>query len=219
MSHNLINLGTAQLDANTRALVVQGKGAPVSEDGTAPDYGLIPVISQLGLTAMPWPANDEGSAEGLVAEDVPGMNGAIVGARDVRCADVVGKLGPGDVCLHSCGPQHKAQIQLKETKRQVGIFTEDKNGETQMILLDGSGDGKLQIAVGGCMIQMHKGLITLTAGDGTTFTIGDGQCRTPNKLTCGTPTPGFAVLVGPQTGSPGGPASVPLVPAMGFSVG
>lgn len=219
MSHDIVNLGASELDPKTRTLLVQCKGAAVDSDGTAPDYGRVAVMSQLGLTVKAWPADKNGSAQGIVATDAPGVNAALVGARDARCADVVGNLKDGDVCLHSCGPQHKAQIQLKETKRQVALLTEDKNKDTQMILLDGSGDGKLQIAVGGCMLEMHKGVITLTAGDGTTWTVGNGQCRTPNKLTCGVPNPAFVLMLGPPTGSPPGPGAAPLIPAMGFSCG
>ncbi len=218
MTIDVVKLGASELDPATRTLLVQCKGPAVSEDGTAPDYGRVPVMSQIGLTVMPFQADKDGSAEGVRAD--VGGTAVIVGGRDARCADVAGKLKPGDVCLHSCGPQHKAQIQLKETKRQVAVLSEDSDGETQMILLDGTAN-KLQIAVSGAMIQIDKkGGLSLISSDGTGLVIGNGQVRVVGKLTVGNPQPGFSIMMGPMIGTaPGGIATPPLFPCLGFSVG
>ncbi len=219
MSHNLVNLGAAELDPATKALRVQCKGEPVDEDGTAPDYGMAAAFCALGLTVKPWPADKNGSAEGIAATDVPGMDGALVGARDVRCANVVGNLKDGDVCLHSVGPQHKAQIQLKETKRQVAVLSEDSDGETQMILLDGTAN-KYTVAVSGAVIEIDKkGVASIIAADGSGLVVGNGGVRILGKLTVGNPQPGFTIMMGPQIGSPGAIATPPMFPCLGFSVG
>ena len=152
---DVCELGAARLDDETGALFVQCKGAPVSEDGTAPDFGETPMMCALGLTALPYQATEEGSAEGIVADDVPGMDGAVVAARDIRTAKVIGNGEGGDTFLHSTGPEQASQVMLKEKKRQAVLRTKDTRGKDMVVVLDGKND-KVQIAALGAIIEITR---------------------------------------------------------------
>ena len=68
---------------------------------TLEDWGEVNVACSLGITALPAPVGDDGiGAEGLIVENVGGLNGHCVSAWDTRCAEVVGQMSPGDTCLH-----------------------------------------------------------------------------------------------------------------------
>lgn len=203
MSHDIVSIGAAQLDPKSRALLVQAKGAATDEEGSsAPDFGLVPVFSALGLTAMPSPANENGSAEAVLATDVPGRSAALVGARDVRTASIVGNLKPGDTVLHSTDPQLASQVQCKGAERQTCLLSRDSQGRTMMALLDGKND-KVQITALGAHIEIDtRGNISLTAADGTGIMIGDGNVQIAGKLIVGTPIPGLSVALCAPTGYP-----------------
>lgn len=213
-------LGVATLDPDSKALFVQCKGAPVDPDGTAPDYGRAPFMCALGLTALPYQATKDGAAEGINATDIPGLDGVIIGARDARTADIVGNAKPGDTILHSTGPQHAAQIQLKEEKRQVAALSRDSNGKTQLVLLDGTND-KFQIAVSGALIEIDaEGKIHLTSKGGCGIIIGDAV-QLIGPINFNTPIPGFSIALMPSvppvipTPAPGAPLPFKAMPNSG----
>jgi len=184
-------------------------------------FGECEIYQCLGVTSLPWPATKEGHAEGLAIHSIGGRDAVIVGARDVRTAKIVGKMKPGDTVVHSTGPKMAAQLQLKEEKRQVVLATIDSKGETMMSILDGKND-EAQVIAGGCVFKMsRKDGIVMVDDTGGGFTIKGGLFR----FTCDVMLPGaagnpaFALMAGPKTGSPGGPASVPLIPVKGVTVG
>lgn len=181
MSFDFCDLGAAQVDAATGTLTAQCKGGAVSAD-SAPDYGQAPFMCALGLTAMPYPATDEGSAEAIIARDIPGLDGVVVGARDVRTAGIVGKLAPGDTVVHSTGPQQAAMTLYKEKKRQVVHRTIDKLGKDMVSMLDGVNE-KATIAAFGYIVEISREN-GITIGDsGAMLQIKDGMgCLTGTWL-------------------------------------
>jgi len=207
MSHSFCDLGPGALDEDGN-LLVQCKDAPVSEDGTAPDFGDTPIMCALGLTAMPFPATEEGSAEAIVADDLPGVDGVVIGARDVRTANIVGNLKPGDTVLHSTGPEQAAQIQLKEEKRQVVARTKDTRGKDMAVVVDGKND-KVSVTAMGMLIEMSRDNgVNVVGTGGAGIQLVDGKVIFTGQVFFQR-TPLGSVLVAPNPASP--PAgSVPV---------
>ncbi len=215
MSHDLVELGAATLSPTTNALAVQCKAASLSdEDGDAPDYGDVMFACALGLAAMPYPATADGAAEAIVATDVPGLDGVMVGARDTRTAKIYGNLKPGDTALHSTGPQMAAQVQCKEEKRQVCMVTKDTAGKTMIALLDGAGD-KVQISGFGLMFEMSKEQGIVLSSGGATLQIKDGVISLAGQVVLGGRTPvgyvQFSPSLTPVVGVTGGCSPSPGV--------
>lgn len=219
MSSTWCELGAAKVEDGV--LFVRCKGGAVDSDGSAPDYGAAPMLCALGVTAMPFPPTEEGAAEGLVDRDTPGFNGIITAARDTRTAKIVGGLKPGDTVVHSTGPQQAAAIYLKEEKRQIAALTKDDDGNALMLVLDGT-TKKFQVSVGSILLELDgaSGKISLLNGDGGGFLIDGKNFHMMGNpvLGAGNP-PGFCLMLGPPSGSPGGPASAPLIPCMGITPG
>jgi hypothetical protein len=81
---------------------------------TPPASDGAPLFGQLGITAIPWPADDRGNAQGTVDETVPGHNGVITSVRDARAAGIVQELAPGETAIHSTGPDFDSLVLLKK---------------------------------------------------------------------------------------------------------
>lgn len=202
MSHEFCDVGASRLDKSTGALLVQCKSAPVAEDGTAPDYGAAPYFCGLGEVAIPWPADDDGSAEAIIATDVPGMDGAVVGMRDVRIADIVGNMEPGDKASFSVGPQKSAMSLYRERKRQVLHRTKDSRGKDVVILMDGTND-KVQIAAFGLAFEMSREQGFVMSDGGATIQVKGGVIALTGTVVLGGRNPTLPVLAGAS-----GPAGV-----------
>lgn len=157
----IVDVGSSDLDANSSALTIQLKGPKLSEDETdAESLETAPVFGALGLVSRPYPADDTGNAQ---AAFIRGAN-VIVGMRDTRSASVVGKLSPGDVCVHSTGPKHTSRIFLKEETRQTVLMADDSNGKNMILMLDGKTD---QV-----VISAFKQVITMRKEQGITLSTG-----------------------------------------------
>jgi len=132
---------------------------PIANDNGGPDevepFGEIQVMQGLGFASAPWPADDNGHAEGVVVRDCGGRNAICIGGRDTRTAGIIGALQPGDTCVHSTGPQQSAQLLLKEKKRQAVLATKGTDKKQIVVLLDGKND-KVQIMAFGGTFEMSK---------------------------------------------------------------
>lgn len=200
MTITICDMGAASLDGDG-VLLVQCKGDAVDAGGTAaPDFGLAPMMCALGLTAMPYPATDEGSAEALVGDGIPGLDGVVIGARDTRTAKIVGNLQPGDTVLHSTGPQQAAQVQLKEKKRQAVFRTVDTRGKDMALVLDGKND-KVQLTAFGHMFEMNRDAIVLTHRGGATLVLDANLIALLSTVVLGGKTPFAPVHSGAGVGS------------------
>jgi hypothetical protein len=90
-----------------------------------------------------------------------------------------------------------------------------------ILVLDGKND-KFQIAVRGAAVQIDKdGTIAMSSPNGANSIVisNDGIQLLGKVHLGGAPAAGVAVMLGPVTGSPGGPASVPLVASKSVTVG
>ncbi len=211
---DLIDLGASRLDPKTNALLVQCKSAGVSESD-APDYGEISSMCALGVTAKPFP----GTAQGIIDDTVAGTNGVIVGARDIGSAEVYGDIEDGDTVLHGTGPEHKSQVRCQ--KKTISLVTEDDDGFNVVINMDGPAK-KVQINCAGHMFELSKeNGITLTDSSGGCLQVMGGSIFVTGVLVLGgrTINPALSFMMGPASGSPGGPASPPMVPAQGVFLG
>lgn len=197
---DLVDAGAAKLDESTGALLVQCKGAAVSPEGDAPDYGDAPWFACLGVTAVPYPADENGGAQFIVSDDVPGVDGAVIGGRDTRSAKIVGNLKPGDTCVHSTGPQQAAQLQLKEEKRQAVLVSKDTRGQTIVVSIDGKND---QINITGfehtLEISREQGIVITDGGAG--IQIKNGVVSIWGTVVLGGRTPFAPVHAGVGVGS------------------
>jgi hypothetical protein len=154
VSHDLVDLGASKLDPNTNAVLVQAKSVGVTEDGVdAPDYGDVQLSCALGLAAKPFPSDDTGGAQGIVANDIPGISGRVIAANDNRFASVYAELSPGDVALHGVGPKHQSQVRCQE--KMVSIVTVDADDFNALIVVDGK-NKKIQIAGFGHAFEMSE---------------------------------------------------------------
>ena len=128
----IVDVGFAKLDPDTGELLVNADAMLGSS------YEETTVMSQLGVTAMPYPATPDGNSQMLVLTNISGANGVCVGGNDTRTAKIVGNLKPGDTVIHSTGPQQAAQLQLKEDKRQCALVTKNDRKKDFGVFLDGN---------------------------------------------------------------------------------
>lgn len=218
-------LNGGEKDAETNAPVAPAF-VPMGEDATDEakriPIGSVPLMPCLGVSALPYAPDDKGHAEAVIAENVGGLPGVCVAAWDTRAHVMCANLKPGDTVLHSTGPNLAAQVQLKEDKRQVVLATTKADKKQMLLVLDGKNE-KFQIAVNGAMIQIDKsGTIDMSSANGQNgITIGNDGIWLRGALILGgmTPNPALKIALCPPTGSPGGPASVPLIAAPGVSIG
>jgi hypothetical protein len=221
MSGVVVILGSSHVTADGVPLVQAV--VPVRNDtDDVEQYGELEMFQCLGLTSLPWPKTKEGYAEGLAIVNVGGRDAVIVGARDVRTAKIVGKMQPGDTVVHSTGPKQSAQLQLKEKNRQAVLATKDSGGFDMMVLLDGKNDEAQVIAGGNVFKLSKKDGIVLADSTGGGIHIKDGVVRITGKelmMPGAAPNPAFKLMAGPATGSPGGPASVPMIAVKGVTIG
>jgi hypothetical protein len=213
-----VKLGASRL-ADSGAPVVTAT-SPITGDDDAEHFGEIDVFEALGHAAMPWPANDDGHAEGLVARDVGNMSACQIGARDNRAAKIYGKLGPGDTAMFSTGPEQAAQVLCKEKSRTVALLTKDTAGKDIGFMLDGSKDRSQWFVKGAQIMLGDDGSILIKEKGGAGIHLKDG-----NLIFYGTPLMGKGVgpnvyfMLGPVAGSLGGAAASPMVACQGMFAG
>ncbi len=165
-------------------------------------HGDLEVFQCGGVIHAPAEADDTGSAEAIGITGVPGKSTVIIGMRDTRSADLVGKLGPGDSSLVSTGKGAVAQVQVKSKKRQVVLATKDSQNRSMAVVLDGKND-KVQIAALGAMFEIDKkGNLSITAG-GASFMMQDGTIYLVGKVVLGGMSPTLTMVAGAS-----GPAAV-----------
>lgn len=214
MRLDIVTLGASSLDPDTNAVLVQA-AQPVTDDSDAENFGEVPLIQCLGVTAMPYPTSAEGRCEGIVAGGIGGLDGCVLGARDTRTAKIAGNLKPGDTVVHSTGPQQAAQLQLKEEKRQAVLVTRGSDGKQILLSLDGKND-KVTVAAFGGVFEMTKDTISLMHPNGQSgLVIGSSGVQVVGKLLGGKPIPGTFIAMG----TPAAMAAVGLAPCTTISGG
>lgn len=154
MRLEIVTLDTSKQDDTTKAALISAK-LPVTGDDDVEEFGDLPLMQCLGVTSFPYGKTEAGYCEGVVAHGVGARDGVVLGARDTRTAKIVGNGKPGDVVVHTTGPNQAAQLQLKETKKQAVLVTKGSDGKQILLSLDGNTD-KVTIAAFGMCFEMNK---------------------------------------------------------------
>lgn len=203
-----VRLGAAKLSETTKALVVQAFHQLSEDDpNDVESFGEVDFWAALGLTAMPYPSDQNGYAEGVMLRTASGHL-VCVGGSDTRTASIVGNLKPGDTVLHSTGPSQAAQVQLKEEKRQALLVTKDVDGQTLVSGLDGK-KKQWSTLVDGHYLEASAdhGICLIDKTGKAGIQIKDGVVSIFGAVVLGGRTP-VAPILG---GSPGTPTPIPGV--------
>jgi len=188
---DVCTLGAATLDPRTNACVVQAANELGDGDELEP-FGEVAFYGALGVTAMPAAADDAGSADAVIARGIGGADGAVIASRDVRTADVVAALKPGETCVHATGKGFDARTFYKRQMIANVI------GDDFVMMMDRE-NKKFIISCFGMVFEMSgdKG-ITLTDGSGGVNVKGGTVAVFGNVVLGGlTPNPAQPVLGGP----------------------
>jgi hypothetical protein len=217
-AHDIAFLGASSIDKTTGAPLWEPY-IPVGNDtADIEPFGPTDVFQSLGVSSNPWQKDDNGHAETVVLRHCGGKNAVCIGGRDTRNTKIYGKLGPGDTCVHTTGPEQAAMLLLKEVAKLAALLTKDSGGKSIGLSISGAGD-KIQLFGFGCQVQLSsKGLLLAGTGGASIF-LSDGKINFN-----GTPLMGmgvganmcFALMpqVPPPTPAPGAP--LPLAPALGI---
>lgn len=192
MSFDICTINTSQLAENKLPLIT----ASVQITGDVDDnesFGEVASFQALGVTALPAAPTSAGSAEGIILRDVGNLNGAIVGARDGRCASVVAAMQPGDTVLHSCDPNAKAQVRVHANK-QIALVTEGTDGKTMLQLLDGKNDKITITAFGGLIEMTPDGISIVAPGSKASILLNGDQISLLGKIQLGGNVPAQNVM-------------------------
>jgi hypothetical protein len=183
-------------------------------------FGKVEIQCALGVSAVPAAADEKGQAQGIAAMGVGGANATCISGIDRRNADIYGNLKPGDTALHPTGPNASGLVLCKADKRQIVLAQKGSDDKQILVALDGKND-KLTLTAFGYVVEISR-------EDGINLTSNSGKAGIQLKDDIGClygswqygrePNPTLAIMLGPLTGSPGGPASAPLVPLKGFGV-
>ena len=191
-SFDICTINTSQLAENKLPLIT----ASVQITGDVDDnesFGEVASFQALGVTALPAAPTSTGSAEGIILRDVGNLNGAIVGARDGRCAGVVAAMQPGDTVLHSCDPNAKAQVRVHANK-QIALVTEGTDGKTMLQLLDGKNDKITITAFGGLIEMTPDGISIVAPGSKASILLNGDQISLLGKVQLGGLVPSHVLL-------------------------
>ncbi len=172
MSSDIVSLGAASI-SKAGVITWQAKVPVGNDNDDTESFGEPDVFQSLGVDSIPYPATDDGRAEGVILRDCGGKDAVCIGARDTRNNAFIGKMKPGDTTVHATGPKATAQCFLKNEKKQAGLAVDDAEGKTMLFLLDGK-NKKAQLTARGAMIQIDEdGSITLTAKRGASLRLDD----------------------------------------------
>lgn len=157
---DVCTLGAATLNKQTNVLTVE-TCREFGQDGEREPLGTAPMISALGLTAMPAGPSKEGHAEGIVMSPCGPYTSGIIGGTDTRSADVVGNMRPGETCVHNTGgtAETRARTFYKENCAATIV------GNDIVMMFDRKNE-KVTIAAFGHAFEMSKSQGILMMGKG-----------------------------------------------------
>lgn len=214
MELEVVKLGASKLNEKTNSPQWQALNEVSDDPNDTEQFGDIDVFQGLGVSSMPWPADADSHAEGIIVRNCGNRDAICVGARDTRTAACYGNMKPGDTIMHSTGPNQSAQVQCKETKKQVVLFTRDQSDKGMIVMVDGKNE-QIQINAFGMIFQMKKGEgITINNGEGASLILQGPDLFLQGNIHIAGINPGMFLQTAPGP-SPGGPASLPTIPLMG----
>ena len=191
-SFDICQINVSKLADDTKVPLIQAS-VPITGPDDYESFGHVASFQALGITALPYAPTDDGHAEGIILRDVGNFTGAIVGARDVRCASVVNAMQPGDVVLHSCDPNAKAQIRVHANK-QIALVTEGKDDKTMLLMLDGKNDKITITAFGGIVEMTPDGINIVAPGSKASILMSGDQITLLGKVQLGSIAPTHVLL-------------------------
>ena len=162
----------------------------------------------LGLTAVPAPKNDNGSAELLVGGPVGGLNEVAIGGRDTRSAPKLGGLKPGDTVLHSTDPETDSQFGAMGKDRKAVMFAREADGTMAMLMIDAKNKVFQFAGFEGFLQYSKDGGWEMRDSTGKGFTINGGQFQLNAGLAPALPPKGPLLALAPGAAPP--PGSVPI---------
>ena len=190
---DLVDLGSAKLDPNTGMVTAQCKGVEHAE-GEAPDYGDVNLAFALGFAAVPAPANENGKAQGILLDDVPGQDGVCVGAVDSRTTQTYYELKYGETAVFSTGEGFDSRILFKDGI--VAIVVDDDlmitvNRKKKVTQIVGHGCLWEQSATNGTTLTDETGAASIQLKGGKVMLTGMVMVggRIPVAPLCASPTP------------------------------
>lgn len=208
---DLVDIGAARRDASTNTVLVQAKSAPIgTTPDDAPSFDDTPVFGALGITAVPWGADERGNAQAIVDESVPGHNGVITSIRDSRSAGVVEELGPGETAIHSTGPDFDSVVLLKKQLAAIMV------GDDCAIVMDRE-NKRFTVTCFGLHLELSEANgFVVTTGQGATSQLYGATNSQMGQLVLGgrTPVAPVAYSLTPVVGTSG-----ETTPAMGVFIG
>lgn len=200
MNLEIVTLGASELVDGVLVSEGSDKIEGAGEDISEP-VGSLVQMSQLGVYAAPYPADDAGHVEAVVANGCGGRDAVCIGAMDTRSAGVIGALQPGDTTVATTHPKSKAQLQCKGEKNQVALVLGDSTGKTMLIQMDGKED-QIQLTAWGMIIKISKsGGIDLNAKD-KPVTIQGKTISLVGQVIQGGWAPASPMLMAPSPGTP-----------------
>ena len=207
----ICKLSATELDSQTNAPLTRATLDITDEEGDDVNFGDLPVFSQLGVTAIPAPIDNNGKCEGIVLRRCEGVDGVIIGARDTRSSTVYAALKPGDTALHATDGKAAAQFQAK-ANRQAIVATKDTSGKTMVVNLDGKND-KVQVAAFGALFEIDKAkdqVFICTPSGKASIVMSGGTISLIGTVILGGATPLVPMAAAPAIG-PAGYTQVPGV--------
>jgi hypothetical protein len=117
---DIVTLGASELNSTTSVATVE-ISRQFGQDGESEPIGNAPLIQCLGITALPAEPDENGHAEGVALSPCGSYTSGVIGGTDTRCADIVGKLGPGETCVHNTGgtADTRSRLLLKENMASI----------------------------------------------------------------------------------------------------
>lgn len=157
---DVCTMGAATLNAETNVLTVELSNES-GLDGDNEPLGTAPMMSCLGVTALPAGPSGTGHADAVVMRPCGPYVAGIIGGSDTRSADVIGQLKPGETAVHNTGGS--------AAKRSRAFFKEDCAsiivGNDLVLMLDRK-NSKITITGFGSIFEMSaaQGITMMTKG-------------------------------------------------------
>lgn len=207
---DLVDIGSARRDPATNTVLVQAKSTQIgTSPEDAPSFDDTAVYGQLGITAVPWPKDERGNAQGVVDESIPGQSGVITSIRDARAAGIVQELGPGETAIHSTGPDFDSLVLLKKQLAAIMV------GDDCAIVMDRE-NKKFTVTCFGLHFEMSEANGAVLTTGGATFQLFGSVASLMGQIVLGgrTPVAPVAYSLTPVVGVTGS-----TIPALGVFIG
>lgn len=178
---DICTLGEATLNAQTNVLTIEVSRETGLDDETEP-LGTAPMLTCLGVTALPAAPQKSGHAEGIVMSPCGPYVSAIIGANDTRCAEVYGQSKAGDTCLHNTGGEADTRARVFCKENLVAILVGNDTAvvidrKTKAITINDASGNQFEMSdangfyfgeKGGAWLTLKGGQVNL-AGSGITI--------------------------------------------------